>query len=183
MVRKASRAEVRSVPSPAFGQVPGKMGMRPDDRSRPLDALRSARHAAPEALREFAHILGTEETWLARLEQRSPRTAVWPDDVSIEDLEAIRERTKKAYEAFLAGLGEEGSFVPVTYTNSAGREFTTSVADILLHVVLHGQYHRGKVNLLLRQAGEMPTAPDYIAFVRGAPAATEATSRRARKTD
>jgi hypothetical protein len=38
-------------------------------------------------------------------------------------------------------------------------------------VVLHGQYHRGKVNLLLRQEGEQPAPTDYIAFVRGVPAA------------
>ncbi|MFQ5740386.1 MAG: DinB family protein [Acidobacteriota bacterium] len=42
------------------------------------------------------------------------------------------------------------------------------------------QYHRGKVNLLLRQAGHAPAATDFIAFVRGAPAATEATARRDR---
>ena len=31
--------------------------------------------------------------------------------------------------------------------------FTTPLGEILLHVALHGQYHRGKINLLLRILG------------------------------
>jgi uncharacterized damage-inducible protein DinB len=60
----------------------------------------------------------------------------------------------------------------IGYTNSAGRSFVTPVGDILLHVALHGQYHRGKVNLLLRQAELEPAPVDFIGFVRGVPAAT-----------
>ena len=48
----------------------------------------------------------------------------------------------------------------------------------LLHVPLHGQYHRGKINLLLRQAGRQPAPTDYITFVRGVSAATEEAARR-----
>jgi uncharacterized damage-inducible protein DinB len=55
--------------------------------------------------------------------------------------------------------------------NSAGQAFTSTVEDILLHVCLHGQYHRGQVALLLREAGAAPATTDYIAFARGAPTA------------
>ena len=60
---------------------------------------------------------------------------------------------------------------PVAYTTSAGKSFANTVKDILLHVAMHAQYHRGKINLLLRQAGLEPAPADYIAFIRGAPAA------------
>ncbi len=141
-----------------------------------LRAVTSAGRPVPGALRELAHVIGTEETWLARLEQRTPRAAVWPD-VSAREAETLAARTHQAYGTYLAGLREEDLPGSVPYTNSAGRQFTSSVGDILLHVALHGQYHRGKVNLLLRQAGCEPAPVDYIAFVRGAPAATEADSR------
>ena len=49
---------------------------------------------------------------------------------------------------------------------------------MLLQVALHGQYHRGKINLMLRQAGLPPTPTDYISFARGVPAATTDLSRR-----
>ena len=35
-----------------------------------------------------------------------------------------------------------------------------------------GQYHRGKINLLLRQQQATPIPVDCIAFLRGSPAAT-----------
>ena len=55
----------------------------------------------------------------------------------------------------------------LAYVNSAGKPFDDEVGDILLHVMLHGQYHRGKINLLLRQGGAEPGPVDYIAFTRG----------------
>lgn len=142
-----------------------------------LNAIRASTGAVPEALREYAHIIGTEETWLARIQQRSPRSAIWPDG-SIVDMQTLRDETEAAYKAYLAGLREVDLSAAVTYTNSAGQAFTNTVSDILMHVVLHGQYHRGKVNLLLRQAGQTPAATDYIAYVRGVPAATEAAPHR-----
>lgn len=143
---------------------------------RLLAALRSnpANDASAEAMREFAHILGADEIWLARLEQRPPRAPVWPA-AAIAELEQLVERTHTAFQAYLAGLRVADLAKAVTYRNSAGDQFTNSAGDILLHAALHGQYHRGKVNLLLRQGGSAPAPVDFIAFVRGAPAATKPT--------
>ena len=127
--------------------------------------------ATAEALREHAHVLGAEETWLARIEGRSPAAPVWPE-ATLEAVRTLSEATERAFRAYLRDLTEEGLATSVTYRNSAGDEFTNRVADILLHVALHGQYHRGKVNLLLRQGGHEPAPVDYIAYVRGAAAAT-----------
>jgi uncharacterized damage-inducible protein DinB len=146
--------------------------------ARMLEALLPHAASAPEARREFAHILGAEETWLARLERRTPRAAVWPE-AAPEDLRPIMDRIHAAYRAYLAALGDSDLSAPVAYTNSAGQPFTNAVADVLLQAALHGQYHRGKVSLLLRQAGRAPAPVDFIAFVRGVPAATEATGRDA----
>ena len=142
-----------------------------------LEALRASRGHPPEALREYAHVLGAEEVWLARIQGREPRAAVWPE-ASFAEVEALAEESRAAYGEDVAALDAGDLESPVTYTNSAGAEFTNTVAEILLHVTLHGQYHRGKVNVLLRRAGHEPAPVDLIAFVRGAPAATEATARR-----
>lgn len=127
--------------------------------------------APAEAWREYAHILGATETWLARLERRASGLAVWPE---IEPAEAalLTERVHAGYAAFLHDLTVLRASLLVAYTNSAGQTFENSVGDILLHAALHAQYHRGKVNLLLRHAGRAPAPTDYIAFVRGVPAAT-----------
>lgn len=141
-----------------------------------LEAVTSNGAAPDEAIREYAHIIGTEEVWLARLERREPLLVVWPS-VSPSDLERMIRQTHERWGAYLAGLQESAIQNSVTYTNSAGRQFENTVGDILVHVLLHGQYHRGKVNLMLRKSGLKPAPVDYIAFVRGAPAATEADAR------
>jgi uncharacterized damage-inducible protein DinB len=61
---------------------------------------------------------------------------------------------------------------PVTYRNSAGDQFTSTVEDILTHIALHGSYHRGQIAASARAGGDTHSPTDYIAFARGAPAAT-----------
>ena len=141
------------------------------------NALRAAAPVPDAAVREYAHILGAEEVWLARLEGRTARSAVWPD-ASRDDVLQLRQMVADAYRAYVARLTNGDLERLVSYRNSAGLTFSNSIGDILLHVMLHGQYHRGKVNLLLRQSGLAPVPTDYIAFVRGVPAATLADATR-----
>jgi len=54
----------------------------------------------------------------------------------------------------------------ISYKNSSGRAFQNSVRDVLMHVALHGQYHRGQINLQLRANGMEPVNVDFITFVR-----------------
>jgi len=135
-----------------------------------LEALSGATPLPAEAAREFAHVLGSEEAWLARMEHRAPRTPIWPD-LSMSELQQLAQDVQLGYAQHLDALTEADVHRIVTYQNSAGISFETTVRDILHHVFLHAQYHRGKVNLLLRQAGSAPAAVDYIGFIRGFPAA------------
>lgn len=139
-----------------------------------LERLREVnRDPSPDALvwREYAHVLGAEAVWLARLEQRAVTTAVWPT-LTLQEAEQLSAVVRAGYDALLDRLDDDALDLPTTYVNSAGQEFTNRAGDILLHVMLHGQYHRGKINLMLRQDGAEPVPSDYIAFVRGAAAAT-----------
>lgn len=144
-----------------------------------LDALTSGDAVPEAATREYAHIIGAEEVWLARLERRDPILEVWPS-LSPSDLASVVSRTHACWGSYLHAIDETAFRKSVPYTNSAGRHFENTVEDILIHVALHGQYHRGKVNQMLRQSGLAPVPVDYIAFVRGAAAATEADARRRR---
>ena len=128
-------------------------------------------------LRELAHVVGAMETWLARIEQRSPTLPVWPELDRTALGEAI-ERVHAAIAARLRALGADDMDRALPYVNSSGRRFESTIGDMLLQAALHGQYHRGKVNQMLRDTGHQPAPVDYIAFVRGAPAATTKETRR-----
>jgi len=135
-----------------------------------LAALQASPATPPEAWREFAHVLGAHETWLSRLEQRPARLAVWPA-LEPDAIPAACERVHAGYAAYFARVGERELECPIAYQNSAGVAFESRALDMLLQAATHAQYHRGKVNLLLRQAGLAPAPVDLIAYVRGAAAA------------
>jgi uncharacterized damage-inducible protein DinB len=122
------------------------------------------------AWREYSHVLAAEELWLARLQGRQSSVTVWPV-LSPREAGALRDRLETGYTAYLERLTPPRLSDPIRYTNTAGITFDTAIGDILHHVMLHGQYHRGKINLLLRQGEREPAPVDYIGFVRGSPAA------------
>jgi len=141
-----------------------------------IEAVVSNADGIPGVLREYAHLLGAGETWLSRIEGRDPRLAVWPT-LDPGQLRSSAAQVAAGYAALLDRLDDDDLAGAVTYVNGAGARFTNSVADILTHVALHAQYHRGKINLLLREGGAAPVPTDFIGYIRGAPAATEARSR------
>ena len=144
--------------------------------ARALASLRSQASVHPRALELLAHLAASEHVWLARIEGRTPLVPVWPT-LDLDQCESLDRETHARFRALLGGLDAPGALGRVvTYRNSAGSEFASSVEDILLHVVLHGSYHRGQIALLVRDAGDAPQPTDYIAFVRGAPAATRVPS-------
>ena len=135
-----------------------------------MSALRNAKAPPAKALEIMSHVLGAEEVWLSRLRQRPAAVAVWPT-LSIAECAELAEANRKGFEAYVAELGGEDVDRAVPYVNSAGQAFESKTWDILVHVAMHGSYHRGQVMLLLRSSGHEPAATDYIAYVRGAAAA------------
>jgi uncharacterized damage-inducible protein DinB len=135
---------------------------------RLLDAVRATH--APLAVRELAHIRGAQELWLSRIEQRAPILPVWPD-CAVEELATIGVAVDTAWRLLFDTLTDDDLGRPISYKSIAGDPFTTPLSEILLHTMLHGQYHRGKANAALHLAGGSPVSADYILWQwNGAPA-------------
>lgn len=142
-----------------------------------LDALTAQDPPLALPWREYTHVIGAETVWLDRLLLRTPRVPVWPE-LSPEEATSLAHLMRNEYAAYVAALTAEALDRRVPYVNSAGQSFETPAVDILLQVFLHGQYHRGKINLMLRQGGLPPVPTDYISFARGVPAAVTDLSGR-----
>jgi uncharacterized damage-inducible protein DinB len=138
---------------------------------RVLQALRAAPAPPPPAVEIYAHVLGAEHVWLSRIRQEPTRVAIWPV-LGLDECAALARENADGFDALLESLTPEDLGRSVSYRNSAGQEFSSIVWEMLLHAAMHGGYHRGQVALLLRQGGAEPLPTDYIAFLRGAPAAT-----------
>ena len=136
-----------------------------------LASLRAARNQQQRNLELFAHILGSEHNWLSRINGTTARVAIWPA-LTLDECERLAAENVRAFNELVSGLTPELLQKPVTYKNSAGDQFTSTIEDMLAHVTLHGAYHRGQIASSIRASGDTPSATDYIAFARGAPAAT-----------
>jgi len=148
-----------------------------------LDSLISAVGEPPAtALVLFFHIVAAEHVWLSRIRGVSQQVSVWPT-LSLHDCARIAQENADGFESLLRERGADGLSRPATYRNSAGAEFTTPIDDILIHVSLHGSYHRGQIAALLRGSGSVPMPTDYIGFVRGVPAASRTDGPSAPATE
>lgn len=149
---------------------------------RVLDALRAGDPPDQRDVDLFAHVLGAEHIWHTRLIGQPATIAVWPS-LSLDDCARVAADNLERFRSFVEGLSRSDLHRGVSYTNSAGQTFTTGIEDILLHVCLHGSYHRGQIATALRSAGRVPASTDYIAYVRGVPAATRADQPKLRTPD
>jgi uncharacterized damage-inducible protein DinB len=119
-----------------------------------LAAIRAAGGADPSSadksspshrsLQLMSHILAAERLWLERLQQKPQSVPVWPEpDLAQCEAEA----------ATLGGLW-------------LGEPWTSTIVDVLTHVVLHSAYHRGQIATHMRASGQTPAYTDFIHSVR-----------------
>ena len=138
-----------------------------DDRV--AGALDACDPVPDDVWREYTHLLAAEAVWLDRLMGRTPRVPVWPT-LARGDAATLRATLATEYGAYLDGLTEPALAAPLTYVTSAGVPCIVPVGEILLHVMLHGQYHRGRINVMLRRSDEQPVSLDYVSFALAVPA-------------
>lgn len=133
---------------------------------RILETLQSIEDENQEVSRLFSHILLAEKVWITRLRGLdSSRLPIWLE-VDIEICAELIMQNEDSLTKFLTNLANTDLDKLISYTNSRGKEFKNSVRDILTHVALHGQYHRGQINSRLRADGIEPVNIDFITFVR-----------------
>lgn len=114
----------------------------------------------------IAHIVQSELVWLTRLEGNdSTGIELWPQ-LELAACLVTSDSNKTAYNAFLAKIENDDLDQKISYRNQTGKQYDTSIREILTHVALHSQYHRGQVNTLLREDGKEPVNVDMITYVR-----------------
>ncbi len=130
-----------------------------------LAALRAAIPPPPVALDRMAHVLSAQHVWLDRLRQQAQTFPVWPHFTQPE-CEREAARLAALWKDHLNALEEADLPGSVTYKNTQGETWTSRVADVLMHVILHSAYHRGQIASDLRAAGFTPAPTDFIYAIR-----------------
>lgn len=131
-----------------------------------LETLQKHRNVLPQVLDLFSHILFSERVWITRLQGGdTSQMSIW-SPVSLDVCITLVKQNEESFTSILQSLTQERYDQSLSYTNSKGITFTNSVQEILTHVALHGQYHRGQINARLRTEGLEPVNIDFITFVR-----------------
>ena len=119
----------------------------------------------PDVIGLFAHIAAVEHLWYARIHERAPTVAVWPT-LAAAEARALAATHADLFEEIARAATDASLARRVRYRNSAGREFDSSVEDIMTHVAMHGSHHRGQILQRLRASGREPPYVDFIQFMR-----------------
>lgn len=130
-----------------------------------LAGLSASAHPTTRPVQLLGHILSAQRLWLERIRKQPQSLPVWPE-VSFEQCEAQIAELAGLWSDFFAQLPPAGLLDEVTYKNSKGEGWTSTVEDILTHALLHSAYHRGQIASQVRASGEQPAYTDFIHAVR-----------------
>jgi uncharacterized damage-inducible protein DinB len=130
-----------------------------------LIAVRASPASATRSLQLLAHILSAELLWLERLKQQPQSHPVWPE-MSLERCETWTVKVGELWREYLEALAPDDLSRSVSYKNSKGEPWTSTVEDVITHVLLHSAYHRGQIASFMRANGDTPAYTDFIHAVR-----------------
>jgi len=132
-----------------------------DARTKDLGSSFPSVHAT------LVHMLGAEWIWLSRWQGASPTGL--PESWDLSTLDAVRtrwEEVERGQQEIIDALDDDGLRRVVAYRNMKGQPFTSTMAQMLRHVVNHASYHRGQIITMLRQLGAETANTDLIAYYR-----------------
>ena len=128
-----------------------------------LNAIRAAGGEDRRSLQLMAHILAAGRVWLERLKIVPQSVPVWPQS----DLAGCESEAKKLESEWLEYMNSVADLSQtVTYKNTQGEEWSSSIGDVLTHVLMHSAYHRGQIASHMREQGHTPAYTDFIHAVR-----------------
>jgi len=131
-----------------------------------LSMLKNLPQDHQEARKLFSHILFAEEIWLARLNNKdSSGIPLWVP-LDLDRCEQLARQNGDEFARYFSHLSDNDLDTTITYKNSTNKEYITTIRDVLIHIALHGQYHRGQINKRIREAGLDPINVDFITFTR-----------------
>jgi len=130
-----------------------------------LAAIRATSGENERSLQLMSHILAAERVWLERLKHQPQSVPVWPEP-NLEQCEAEAAELGGLWLEFLDLITAGDVSQSISYKNSKGEQWTSTIVDVLTHVVMHSAYHRGQIVTDLRAAGLTPAYTDYIHAVR-----------------
>ncbi len=144
-----------------------------------LTAMRQFDEASPAkeiAVRVLNHTYAVDRIFAANLRRAehgytSPNPGQAP---SLEELSAAIKTSDQWYLDYVSRLDQAQLAERIDFTFTDGEPGRMSREEILMHVTVHGEYHRGQISLLMMQNSITPPADGFTSFLHK----TEPSTRR-----
>ena len=110
----------------------------------------------------ISHVIHAQNFWIDRLnDKKNPNYSSEAIELSVMS-DCIDDNYEKILQIVKLKDYEEN----VKYKNSKGEECSNSTIDILMHLLLHSQYHRGQIAVNIKSEGHDVPSTDYIFYKR-----------------
>jgi uncharacterized damage-inducible protein DinB len=130
-----------------------------------LAAIRANASDDARSLQLMSHILAAERVWLERLKQQPQSVPVWPEP-DLAQCEAQAAELGSLWFDYLDLITAGDVAQNISYKNTKGELWSSTIVDVLAHVLLHSAYHRGQIASHMRASGQTPANTDFIHAVR-----------------
>lgn len=121
------------------------------------------------SIKLFAHVVAAEHIWLCRIHSRDTGGILPWSELTFPRCRELSAASAEGYLELVRSTDEQKLSNIVDYRMSNGEPNRSSIRDILLHVGLHGAYHRGQIASRL-QAQDLPVpSTDFILYSRQLP--------------
>jgi uncharacterized damage-inducible protein DinB len=121
-----------------------------------------ARAASDDWLRQrISHIMLGERAWFQRIHGKEPGREIWRQ-LSFSELGQLAEEHHRVY----ADLLTQDLTRMIAFQRFTGEMYESPIADILLHLTLHGAHHRGQMATHASAVGLTPINTDFVQYCR-----------------
>lgn len=111
----------------------------------------------------LSHILNAHHIWNSRVLGSESLYEVWQEHPLKEWGDIHYENQRSSFEIITSTDNFE---VRIDYENAEGQMFTSTLQDILFHIINHSTHHRSQIALDFRNDGLEPLKLDYILYKR-----------------
>lgn len=129
-----------------------------------LEAIDPADPRLEPAAKLMAHIVAAEHIWLGRARSRDLGDFKPWQELSPEECAELADRNAHGFLELAMTTTEPDLEKVIAYRTTRGDAMRTPLGDILLHVALHGAYHRGQIAALLRREDLAAPMTDFVLF-------------------
>ena len=142
-----------------------------------LAAMRQFDDASPAkeiAIRVLNHTYAVDRIFAANLQRAehgytSPNPGQAP---SLEELSAGIKASDQWYLDYVSRLDETQLAERIDFTFTDGEPGRMSRAEMLMHVTVHGEYHRGQISMIMMQNSIAPPGDGFTSYLHKSEAST-----------